>query len=79
MEPLISESLQEKEKKLNSKILAITMLIRDKYPELYGFLGEMPVTIPDDNHPDINMEALKDYLDSLEATLKKYGIEHPLK
>ena len=68
----------EAEKVLNAKILELTMLIKEKYPELYGFLGEMPATIPDDSNPDINDKALQEYYDSLEAMVKQYTVEHPL-
>ncbi len=68
----------ETEKQLNERIVAITLLIKEKYPELSDFLGEMPVTIPDDDDPNINAKTLKEYYDSLDVLMKKYAIEHPL-
>ena len=38
----------ETEKELNSKILDITMKIRENYPELSKYLDEMPETIPNE-------------------------------
>lgn len=62
----------ESEKELNSKILEITMTIKEKYPELYENLEEMPVTIPDIENPEINIKNLKTYYESLKSLLKKY-------
>lgn len=66
----------ESEKELNSKILEITVSIREKYPELYEHLGEMPVTIPNIENPEINNKNLSDYYDSLKSILKNYEHEH---
>jgi hypothetical protein len=66
----------ESEKELNSKILEITMTIREKYPELYEHLGEMPVTIPNIENPEINNKNLREYYDSLKSILKNYEHEH---
>jgi hypothetical protein len=62
----------ETEKELNSKILEITMTIKEKYPELYENLDEMPVTIPDVVNPEINSNNLRAYYDSLKSLLKKF-------
>ncbi len=61
----------ETEKELNAKILAITMQIQEKHPELSKFIGEMPETIPDEKNPEINIETLKEYYESLNMLLKK--------
>jgi hypothetical protein len=61
----------ETEKELNARILALTMQIQEKHPELSKFLEEMPVTIPDENNPEINTKILKDYYESLNNLLKK--------
>src|ERR1035437_7539905 len=60
------------EQDLNSKILKITMTIKEKYPELTKYIEEMPVTIPDENHPEISENNLQTYFDSLNSMLKKY-------
>lgn len=64
------------EQELNADILKITMVIRDKYPELSKYISEMAVTIPDVKTPEINIKNLKDYYDSLVAILKKYAPSH---
>ena len=68
----------ETEKELNSKILEITMTIKDKYPELYENIEEMPVTIPDIKKLEINNKNLRAYYDSLKSLLKKYIPGHTL-
>lgn len=68
---------EEIEKDLNSKILEITMRIRDQFPELSKYIEEMPVTIPDEQHPEITLKNLKMYYDSLNTILDKYILEHP--
>ncbi len=62
---------------LIEKIMSITSLIKEKHSELMPFIDEMPVTIPNENNPQLNLKALKDYYDSLCVILKKYDIEHP--
>ena len=69
----------QSEKELNAKILKITILIQDKYPELSKYLDEMQTTIPVDRAPDINGGLLQNYFNSLEQLLKKYILEHPKK
>jgi hypothetical protein len=67
----------EAEKVLIERIMAINSLIKEKHPELIRFLDEMPVTIPNDKDPHLNLKALKEYVDSLSDLLKKYDIQHP--
>jgi len=62
----------ETEKEINAIILAITMEIQAKHPELSELLGEMPVTNPTESNPEINRKILTDYYDSLKSILKKY-------
>ena len=66
----------ESEKELNLKILKITMNIQENYPELSEYLGELPVTIPDTESPEINVENLRSYFDSLTSLLENYIREH---
>lgn len=66
----------EIEKDLNSKILNITLKINDLYPELSKYLEEMPVTIPDEENPEITIKNLQTYYDSLNSMLNKYILEH---
>ena len=66
----------ETEEVLNDKIMKITGQIKEKYPELYSSLGEMPVTIPGTKTPVINANVLKEYYESLVYTLKSYETTH---
>ncbi|MCK3684940.1 hypothetical protein [Maribellus sp. YY47] len=67
------------EKELNSEILRISMTILEKYPELSEYLKEMPVTIPSENEPEITLNHLKSYYESLNSLLNEYQLEHPKK
>lgn len=64
------------EQELNNGILKITMMIQEKYPELSKYIAEMPVTIPDVSTPEMTIKILQEYLESLNALLKKYAINH---
>jgi hypothetical protein len=65
------------ENDLNSKILKITMLIKDHYPELSKYLEEMPVTVPSENDPEITLNNLRTYYESLNSLLNKYKVDYP--
>lgn len=62
------------EKDLNVKILKITMMIKDYYPELSKYLEEMPVTVPSENDPEITLSHLKSYYESLYSLMEKYKV-----
>lgn len=64
------------EKQLNNDILKITLLIQEKYPELSKYITEMPVSNPDTENPEINIEHLTNYYESLATILKKYAPNH---
>ena len=66
----------EPQKELNDQIIAVTQEIREKNPELLKFMDEMPITIPNENNPEINNKTLKDYLESLQKILAEYKKEH---
>ncbi len=68
---------EEIEKDLNSKILKVTMIIKEQYPELSGFLEEMPATIPSEENVEITLKNLSAYYESLNSMLSKYKSEHP--
>lgn len=72
-----NESFDKNEEDLNSKIIKITMVIKEQYPELLEYLNEMPVTIPAEKNPKINLKTLKTYYESLISVLVKYKLEHP--
>lgn len=64
------------EKKINKKILKITLKIKEQFPELSKYILEMPVTIPNIENPGMNSKALQDYYGSLEVLLKDYTENH---
>lgn len=68
---------EDAERDLNAKILKVTMTIKDQFPELSKYLEEMPVTIPDEKDPEITLNILKTYYESLNSLLSKYKLEHP--
>ena len=61
---------------LTTEIIKITLLIGERYPELYEHLGEMPITIPNDQNPIINSQSLNAYYESLAAMLNNYIYSH---
>jgi hypothetical protein len=65
------------EKELNAKILEVTMKIKDHYPELSKYLDEMPVTVPSEKDPEITMNNLQTYYESLNSLLNKYKMDYP--
>lgn len=75
--PKKSMVFENKAKDLNSKILNITMTIKDHYPELSKYLDEMPVTIPTEKNPKMTLKNLSQYYESLNSMLNKYLLEHP--
>lgn len=70
---------QSHEKVLNEKIMVLTLRISEDHPELLKYLDEMPISVPDENHPEINLKNLRIYHDSLCALLKNYKVDHPVK
>ena len=64
------------EAELNQDILKITGVIRDQSPELIKFLNEMPITIPVDNAPEINIKILQEYFNSLVELLRHYNLSN---
>ena len=70
-------SNEDAEADLNSKILKITLTIKEQYPELSQYIEEMPETIPNEENPEITLDNLKTYYESLSLMLNKYKSEHP--
>lgn len=66
------------EEEINEKILKLTTLIQEDYPELAVFLDEMPSTTPNDNDPNIKLKNLTLYYDSLLNIVRSYVTEHQL-
>ncbi|NJB70405.1 hypothetical protein GGR42_000867 [Saonia flava] len=61
-----------------SEIILLTNTIETDYPELYKFLDETPITIPSKNHPEIDKNAMKDYLESLKQLLEHHVETHQM-
>lgn len=72
-----NNTIEQAEKDLNSRIMKITMMIMDHYPELSQYLEEMPVTVPSENDPEMNLSHLQSYYESLISLLKKYKVDYP--
>ena len=68
---------KDAEADMNAKILKITLTINEQYPELSKYIEEMPVTIPNEENPDITLDNLKTYYESLSLMMNKYKSEHP--
>lgn len=66
----------ETEKTLTERIMAITTLIHESYPELADFTTEMTLTNPDEKDPDVNRRKLKEYYDELIEMVKRYKTHH---
>ena len=64
------------EKELNNDIVDITLRITTNYPELSKYLKEIPVSIPDKEHPEINIKVLQEYYNYLESIFEKYDENH---
>jgi hypothetical protein len=75
-DPVNHVAFEQIEKDLNSKILEITMRIMEHYPELSHYLEEMPVTVPTESDPEITLNQLRSYYDSLNSLLNKYEEEY---
>ena len=63
--------------KLLMEISNITQEIETDYPELYQYLEENPITIPNEDNLNVDDNSLKNYLETLKTMLKKYKKEHP--
>lgn len=61
---------------LNSKILEITLQIKDAHPELSKYIEELPITIPTTGNKNITTKNLASYYESLCSILIKYLLEH---
>lgn len=68
----------ETEEEINAKILKVTMVIQENYPELSKYLNEMPITIPIDSRPEVNVQNLQKYYDTLLTLFRNYVAEHQL-
>ena len=61
---------------LSNEINNLTLTIKQEYPGLYQFLDEMPISIPNSDHPKVDTKILYDYLESLNQLLKHHIESH---
>ena len=61
---------------LNQKILLKTLDIAANYPELSKYIEEMPITIPNSENPQITLQILKEYYNSLNVLVTNYALTH---
>ncbi len=64
------------ETELNEMILRIIDKIKANHPELLKYLNEMPITIPNIENPDITVQVLLSYYDSLTELYHEYEKNH---
>jgi hypothetical protein len=60
------------EQELNHNIHKLTLTIDALYPQLSKYLGEIPGKCLDLAHPELNIQTLSDYYDSLDIFLRHY-------
>ncbi|TLP81800.1 hypothetical protein [Maribacter sp. ACAM166] len=65
-------------KQILEEITTLTTKIETDYPELYRYLDEEPLTLPEKPHPKMDEEQLNDYLESLQQLLKHHLETHEL-
>jgi hypothetical protein len=61
---------------LLKEISDITRDIETNYPDVYKYLDENPITIPNLKHPKVDTNQLQVYLESLNDLLNKYKKNH---
>lgn len=59
-----------------TKITQLTSNIETNYPELYRILDENPLTLPNQSHPNLDLNTLTVYLESLKQLLKHHLETH---
>lgn len=58
---------------ISKDIINTTVGIEQDFPELLKYINEMPVSIPNVSQPEITVDNLKDYSDSLNEMVTKYS------
>ncbi|MDX2174415.1 MAG: hypothetical protein SFY56_15035 [Bacteroidota bacterium] len=61
---------------LMQEIITITTEIETKYPELYKYLSETPLTLGEANEKTINTNDVKQYLETLKSQLQHHIETH---
>ncbi len=63
-------------RELIAEIARITGDIETRYPELYRYPDELPLTLPVEGEVNIDQKILADYLESLQEQLKHHVESH---
>jgi hypothetical protein len=63
-------------KNLLQEITDLTFRIETKYPGLYQYLDENPLTLPVSSHPHIDKAVLQEYLQALRELLRHHLETH---
>lgn len=66
----------DKFKEISGDILLLTSEIETKYPDLYMYLDETPVSFNDNLAKEISISELENYLETLEMQLVNYFNTH---
>lgn len=69
-------AFSKQEKEIDAKILDVINTIHKKYPELLKYINEIPTFERNKETPDITIQQLNGYYESLCTILMKYGAEH---
>ncbi|MBP1838672.1 hypothetical protein [Formosa algae] len=67
------------QEQLLKDISEIVWTIENDYPEVYQYLDENPITIPNFEHPEVTVIELEEYLDSLNVIIENYKKEQRIK
>lgn len=66
------------EEELNEKIMKLTMVIEENYPELTKYLSEIPIANLTESNPEISRQELSKYYDTLVSWFRGYVTEQQL-
>ncbi len=66
----------ESQNDLNENIRLTTIKIQEEHPELIKYINEIPRNFFFKNEKEVNKDALKGYLDSLNKILETYAKKH---
>lgn len=65
-------------KSILTEIADLTNMIERDYPEVYRYLDENPMTIPDIEKPNMGRKVMQEYLDDLKQLVKQYSKTHKI-
>ena len=64
------------ENELNAEILEMTMIIQEKFPELSKYIAEIPISIRNEAMPEISLQVLEEYYETLQTLVNDYAQSH---